>query len=127
MKTEVDKLLCDIEAKKSGLSCIVATHIAYKKYQCVFQNFHCITEIWPNIQENLKKEKRSNWRTDKGQVSFVFIQLSNLSNNLYLSVRNLEYIFNDNKRLDGEFPHVSKFIVIIIIIMCDYTGTMINF
>lgn len=36
MKTEVDKLLRDIKAKKSGLSCIVATHIAYKKYQCVF-------------------------------------------------------------------------------------------
>lgn len=127
MKTEVDKLLRDIKAKKSGLSCIVATHIAYKKYQCVFQNFHCITEIWPNIQENLKKEKRSNWRTDKGQVSFVFIQVSNLSNNLYLPVRHLEYIFDDNIRLDGEFPHLSKFIVIIIIIMCDYTGTMIYF
>nr|XP_034315108.1 E3 ubiquitin-protein ligase rnf213-alpha-like isoform X1 [Crassostrea gigas] len=68
LKTEVDKLLRDIKAKKSGLSCIVATHIAYKKYQCVFQNFHCITEIWPNIQENLKKEKRSYWRTDKGQI-----------------------------------------------------------
>lgn len=75
----------------------------------------------------LEKEKRSYWRTDKGQVSFVFIQLSNLSNDLYLPVRHLEYIFDDNIRLDGEFPHVSKFIVIIIIIMCDYTGTMINF
>lgn len=68
LKTGVSKLLNDTEEQRSGLNCIVATHIAYKKYQCVFQNFHCITEVWPNIQENLKNENKSIWKTDKEEI-----------------------------------------------------------
>lgn len=83
LKAVVSKLLYDTEAQRSGLNCIVATHIAYKKYQCVLQNFHCITEVWPNIQENLKKDNKYIWRTDEEQVSYVLIQLSNLSIDLF--------------------------------------------
>lgn len=36
-------------------------------------------------------------------------------------MRHLEYTFDDNKRLDCEFPQVSKLIhCLIIIIICDY-------
>lgn len=104
LKTGVNNMLRDTKSQRTGLNCIVATHIAYKKYQCVFQNFHCITEVWPNIQENLKRDNQSFWRTDEEQILDVL--------GLTLLVNNLEPksdIFTDKKGRQNWLLTVNKY------------------
>lgn len=110
--TGVSKLLLDTKAQSPVLNYIVATHIAYKKYQYVFQNFHCITEVWPNIQENLNMDYWYIWRIYEEQVSYLLIQLSNLSIDLSLLMHLLEHSFVDCKSVDGFKTHCLIFIII---------------